>query len=176
MEIPTYLLGLLGVLGAVDIVCYHAVAHGIRSHQESAKELLCHSLRGPTYALLFVLIPIFRMEGLFAWGLLGLLAFDVSISVWDFWLEQDSRRFLGGLPSGEYVLHMMMAMVFGAMVATLVYLAGSSLLAPTRVVYWPAVNTGVRLVMLIMAALVLISGVQDAVAAYKLARARPKNP
>ena len=30
MEIPTYLLLLLGCLGAADILIYHSVAHGIR--------------------------------------------------------------------------------------------------------------------------------------------------
>src|SRR5213593_4797619 len=116
MEIPTYILFLLGCLGAADIALFHSVAHGIRSHPESAGELITHSLRGPTYAALFALIPNFVMQGSFAWGLLALFVFDVAISIWDFWLEQGSRRFLGGLPSGEYVLHMFMAIFFGALV------------------------------------------------------------
>src|SRR5215470_3503151 len=104
MEIPTYLLFTLGWLGAADIALFHSVAHG---------------LRGPTYAALFVLIPNFEMHGLFAWALMGVFIVDVGISIWDFSLEQGSRRFLGGLPSGEYVLHMLMAMVFGALMTTI---------------------------------------------------------
>jgi len=45
----------------------------------------------------------------------ALFAFEVGISIWDFSLERESRRLLGGLPSGEYVLHMIMATVFGAL-------------------------------------------------------------
>src|SRR5215472_1227318 len=118
MEIPTYLLFALGCLGAADILLFHSVAHGIRSHVDSVGELVTHSLRGPTYAALFLLIPNFELDGLFAWALVTLFVFDVGISIWDFSLEQGSRRFLGGLPSGEYVLHMLMAMVFGALVTS----------------------------------------------------------
>ena len=112
MEIPTYLLFTLGWLGAADIALFHSVAHGIRTHPDSVGELVTHSLRGPTYAALFVLIPNLEMHGLFAWALMGLFIVDVGISIWDFSLEQGSRRFLGGLPGGEYVLHMLMATVF----------------------------------------------------------------
>ncbi len=169
MEMPTYILFVLGCLGAADIALYHSVAHGIRSHPDAARELVTHSLRGPTYAALFVLIPNFVMQGLFAWGLLVLFAVDVGISMWDFSLEQGSRRFLGGLPSGEYVLHMLIAMVFGGLVASFLYCAGDWFSAATRLAYAPAGVPGfVRLTLAIMAVLVLVSGLQDAKAALRL--------
>jgi hypothetical protein len=171
MEIPTYILFLLGCLGAADIFLFHSVAHGIRSHPDSVGELVTHSLRGPTYAALFVLIPNFAVQGLFAWGLLALFAFDVAISIWDFSLEQQSRRFLGGLPGGEYVLHMLIAMVFGGLVAAFLHAARHGFHAATRLAYAPAeVPTVLRFVMLVMAILVLLSGAQDAVASFRLAR------
>src|SRR6266404_1495915 len=169
MEIPTYTLFLLGCLGAADIALFHSVAHGIRSHPDSAKELITHSLRGPTYAALFVLIPNFATHGLFAWGLLTVFVFDVGISIWDFSVEQGSRRFLGGLPSGEYVLHMLMAIAFGALVATFLASASPWFNAPTRLVYAPAaVPSALRFTLVIMATLVLVSGIQDAAAALRL--------
>jgi hypothetical protein len=174
METPSYLLFLLGCLGAADIALFHSVAHGIRSHPESVGELLTHSLRGPTYALLFLSIPNFEMHGLFAGGLMALFVFDLGISIWDFSLEQDSRRFLGGLPSGEYVLHMLMAIVFGALVATILYVGRGWFTAPTRLVYAPdGVPVVLRLALLCMATLVLVSGIQDAKAAFRLAKLRP---
>jgi len=169
MELPTYLLFLLGCLGAADIMIFHSVAHGIRSHPNSARELVTHSLRGPTYAALFVLIPNFSMQGLVAWGLLALFIFDVGISIWDFFLEQNSRRLLGGLPSGEYVLHMLMAMVFGGLVASVLYCASDWFNGATRLVYAPvAVPAALLLALLVMAVLVLVSGLQDAAAALRL--------
>ena len=169
MEIPTYTLFLLGCLGAMDIALFHSVAHGIRSHADSVNELVTHSLRGPTYAALFLLVPNFELHGLFAWGLMALFVFDVGISIWDFSLEQGSRRFLGGLPSGEYVLHMLMAIVFGALVTSIVCLQHDRFSLPTRLVWTPsAAPLVLRLTLSIMAVAVLGSGVQDAAAALRL--------
>lgn len=111
-----YLLLALGVLDGIDIFLYHSISHGIRTHAESRWELLTHAMRGPTYAVLFLAVPNFEMRGVWAALLMLLLVFDVGISVADFWLERASRAELGGLPGGEYVLHMIMAMLFGAFV------------------------------------------------------------
>src|SRR5687768_1062140 len=116
MMTANYLLLTLGLLGGIDILLYHSISHGIRTHNESRWELLTHAMRGPTYAILFLVVPNFETHGVWAVLLAALLAFDVGISVTDFWLERKSREALGGLPSGEYVLHMIMAMLFGAIV------------------------------------------------------------
>jgi hypothetical protein len=167
----TYILFLLGCLGAADILLYHSVAHGIRSHPDSRRELITHSLRGPTYAALFILIPNFAMFGGYFWLLVGLFAFDVAISVWDFALERHSRQFLGGLPTGEYLLHMVMAMLFGALVTSVVFSSYSWVSSATLLAYAPArVPAVLRLVLAIMAVIVLFSGAQDALAALHLKR------
>jgi hypothetical protein len=116
MLIATYLLLALGVLGGIDILLYHSISHGIRAHAESRWELVTHAMRGPTYAILFLVVPNFETRGVWALLVMLLLVVDVGISVADFWLERRSRAELGGLPSGEYVLHMIMAMLFGAFV------------------------------------------------------------
>ncbi len=173
MVIATYLLFVLGCLGAADILLFHSVAHGIRSHPDSRWELVTHSLRGPTYAALFLLIPNFVMQGLAAWLLPGLLVIDLAISVWDFVLERASRQFLGGLPTGEYLLHMVMAILFGALAAMVSSESLSQVFRPLRFSYEPAaVPDLLRLAMALMAFLVLISGLQDAVAARHLTRCR----
>jgi hypothetical protein len=174
METATYLLFVIGVMGAFDIAFFHSVSHGIRSHPDSVSELITHSLRGPTYAALFILIPNFQLHGIFAWGLVALFVFDVGISVWDFWVEQASRRFFGGLPSGEYVLHILLAMVFGAFVTSSVHPIAGWMKEPAGFVYAPAnVPWVLRLVLAIMGLLVLISGIQDAFAVWRL-RGQPK--
>jgi hypothetical protein len=169
MAIASCLLFVLGCLGAADIFLFHSVAHGIRSHPDSRWELVTHSLRGPTYGALFLLVPNFVMQGFFAWLLPFLLAVDVAISVWDFVLERASRQFLGGLPTGEYVLHMVMAMVFGALAAVVGGESISRAFGPPRFSYEPeAAPDLLRLVMAAMAVLVLVSGLQDAAAALRL--------
>ena len=138
MAVPTYLLFALGLLGATDIAIYHSVSHGIRDHPDSRHELIVHSLRGPTYAALVLLIPNVAMQGVFFWLLMGLFALDVVISLVDFALERHSREFLGGLPSGEYVLHTIIAMVFGALVTSVCYGVGEWGWMATRLAYEPA--------------------------------------
>ncbi|MCA9004238.1 MAG: hypothetical protein KDA70_03115 [Planctomycetaceae bacterium] len=169
MEVATWILFVLGCLGATDIALYHSFSHGIRSHPDARGELVVHSLRGPTYAALFLVIPNLKLQGFYFWCLVALFAFDVLISIVDFALERESRRLLGGLPSGEYVLHIIIAMLFGGLVTAVCLEAGAWRNEPTRIIYAPAAVPDVlRLVMAVMALLVLISGIQDAMAARKL--------
>jgi hypothetical protein len=173
MTIPTYLLFLIGVLGAADILLYHAISHGIRSHQDSRAELIVHSLRGPTYAILFLVVPNLALYGACFWALVALLAVDALISMVDFALEGQSRHKLGGLPAGEYVLHMVIAMIFGALVASVFWEAGSHARIPTACY---VTKTGapelLRIVMAVMAPIVLYSAFIDARAAWRLGKAK----
>ena len=169
MEAATYILFGLGFLGATDIALYHSFSHGIRSHPDARGELVVHSLRGPTYAALFLVIPNLVLQGFYFWCLLALFVFDVLISIVDFALERESRRLLGGLPSGEYVLHIIIAMLFGGLLTAVCLEAGAWRNEPTQIAYAPAAVPDVlRLVMAVMALLVLISGIQDAMAAWRL--------
>jgi hypothetical protein len=176
MNAANYLLLALGILGGLDILLYHSISHGIRSHHESRYELLTHAMRGPTYAALFFVTPNFEPHG--GWAILFalLLLFDISISVADFALESNSRAALGGLPPGEYILHMIMAMLFGAFVATLTpslwdWSARETALItkPTLAPFW------LRLTLPVFALCVLYSGLADLLAALRLASTLPDN-
>jgi hypothetical protein len=167
----TWILFCLGLLGAADILLYHTIAHGIRKLPDCRRELLPHALRGPTYALLFVLLPNFSLHGAWYWALVSLLAFDVAISVWDFAVERGCRARLGGLPTGEYVLHAVMAMLFGALVAVVWIATQAWPQLPTGIVYAPAaVPDMLRRLLGLMALAVLVSGLQDVWAWRRLRR------
>jgi hypothetical protein len=169
MEVATWLLFIIGVLGAIDIALYHSASHGIRSHPDSRAELIVHCLRGPTYAALFLVVPNFALHGVFFWSLVALLVFDVAISIIDFAMERESRRFFGGLPSGEYVLHVLIAMVFGAFVASIFFGAGEWAAEPTAIFWHPAeVPALLRALLAVMAVIVLYSGIMDLRAAIRL--------
>ena len=171
MTIATYLLFVLGCLGAADIILFHAIAQSIRRHYESRQELIVHSLRGPTYAALFVLVPNCVMQGAFFWMLVGLLAFDLAISLWDFSIERRSRRSVGGVPTGEYVLHVVMGIVFGGVIAAVFFEGLPWASAPTRLAFVPApVPWVLRCIITLMALPVLMSGVRDLHAALRLGR------
>lgn len=171
MTAATYLLLAIGLLGAADIVLFHTVANGIRSHADSRQELLVHSLRGPTYASLFVLVPNFALQGGWFWVLLAILAFDLAISLWDFAIEKQSRAVFGGLPTGEYILHVVIAMLFGAMVASVLFGAGDWAGQPTRIAYAPAaVSPLLRLGLAGMSVIVLVTEFGDLRAALRLSK------
>jgi hypothetical protein len=172
LEAAVALLFVLGCLGATDIVFFHSLSHGIRSHAESRFELWIHSVRGPLYATLFLVLPNFAFAGGWVVALYALLILDVAVTVVDFALEGGSREKLGGLPSGEYVLHMLIGMTFGAFAATTVASTYSHLFAPTAVHYEPCVEMMPQLVLAVMAALVFYSGILDAIAAHRLGAAK----
>lgn len=169
MTLASWLLLAMGVLGALDIWLFHTLRHGLRHRAESRAELVTHFLRGPTYATLFVLVPNTRLEGAWFFALLGLLACDLAISIADFWLEPASRASVGGLPRGEYVLHVVLAMLFGALVATVLDEGRDAWTRPNRCT-WLSEGPPVwlRLTLGIMSPLVLASGLLDLVAVVRL--------
>jgi hypothetical protein len=172
METAVALLFLLGCLGAADILLFHSMAHGIRRHEDSRLELWIHSLRGPIYATLFLLLPNFTISGGWVAALFILLVVDVVVTVVDFAVEGASREKLGGLPPGEYVLHMLLGMTFGAFAAVTVGDALPRLSEPTAIVYAPCVGPIPQIILAVMAALVFYSGVLDARAAWRMRTSR----
>lgn len=170
MMIPSWLLFGLGLLGATDILLFHVRAHDLRHHPECRRELITHFLRGPTYAVLFLAVPNFQFFGGWLLALYGLLAFDLAISIADFWLEPESRRALGGLPRGEYLLHVLLAMLFGALVASIAYESAGRLSMPTGLIRLSLVPAPLRLALAVMAPIVLATGLADLAAVRRLSR------
>lgn len=159
----------MGFLGAVDIFVFHMYRHALRSRVESRAELVTHFLRGPTYAMLFVFVPNAKPAGAWLVALLGLLAVDLGISIADFWLEPASRAKAGGLPRGEYLLHVLLAMLFGALVASVCFQRGAALSEPSALGLGEASTPGwLRVVLAGMSPIALASGILDLRAAMRL--------
>lgn len=173
MTTASWLLLSMGVLGALDILLYHVLAHGLRQRPESRAELVTHCLRGPTYALLFFAIPNLRLDGAWFVALIVVLVFDFAISIADFWLEPASRASDGGLRRGEYVLHVLLAMCFGALVYA-VFDEGRGACERTTAFVWLDVGPPIalRAVLGIMSPLFLMTGLLDLLAVVRLGRAR----
>lgn len=174
MTTACVLLAIMGVLGATDIVLFHVWLHGLRGRRESRAELVTHFLRGPTYAVLFVVMPNVDLQGAWFAALLGLLGFDALISVADFWLERDSREGVGGLPRGEYLLHVFLAGLFGAMVFAVMREAPARLDAATSITWMPMGSgpapDALRVMLLLMSPVVLWTGLLDLRAVIRLGR------
>jgi hypothetical protein len=172
MTIATYLLFALGCMGAADIVLFKTIAESIRRHWESRHELIAHSLRGPSYAALFVFVPNCVMQGAWFWVLVGLLVICLSISVWDFAIERRSRRWFGGPPKGEYRLHFAMGLVFWGLVTVIVFESAPWARLPTELAWEPApVPSVLRWILMLMTIPLLLGGVMDLVAALRVSPA-----
>lgn len=94
------------VLATYDGFYLHIFKYGLFNHKESTFEHQTHTAR----AILFPLIvwSLFVNEtssNLFLLGM-GLVALDLIILAFDAYSETESRKFMGGLPKWEYIIHL----------------------------------------------------------------------
>lgn len=104
--LATICLLLFMVLATYDGFYLHIFKYGLFNHKESVFEHKTHTIR----AVLFPLIvwAIFINEAnfpLFIAGL-GLVFLDLIVLAVDAYSEKESRSFMGGLPTWEYIIHL----------------------------------------------------------------------
>lgn len=115
MTLILSLLVVQGILGAIDTLWHHEGTAKLPSSPTARQELVLHGLREGIYGVIFLTLPWLRWEGLLAWLLAALLAVEIVITLQDFLLEDRTRR----LPPTERVLHTVMAIGYGALLALL---------------------------------------------------------
>jgi len=103
------------VLGATDNLVHHELEAGLPSRPGARLELTLHASREAIYAVLFAGLAWLQWRGLWAFALGGLLAVEVVITLKDFLVEDRTRR----LPPFERVLHTVLAIGYGAILAML---------------------------------------------------------
>ncbi|MBF6645417.1 hypothetical protein [Chryseobacterium indologenes] len=94
-------------LALFDGVFLHLYKYRLYEHKESKFEHLTHTVR----AILFtgILVSLFiniENNSLFLFGA-ALVVADIITLIVDAYLEKDSRKFMGGLPRWEYILHLL---------------------------------------------------------------------
>ncbi len=107
------MLTIQGLLGAVDTLWHHEITEGLTRRPGARGELMLHTAREVLYAVVFTGIAWFRWEGGWAYALLAVMAVEIAITLWDFVLEDRTRR----LPASERVLHTVLAINVGAILA-----------------------------------------------------------
>jgi len=169
METALYLLALLALLGAADTLYYREWRARLPALGKAAgRELLLHSSRDFVYAILFASIPWLTCYGWWAAALALLLIIEVILTLWDFVVEDWVRKPLGGLYPGERVMHAVMGIAYGAMLAFLVPSLRHWWSQPTQLRFAPAGISQLRWIITFMAAGVFISGIRDFCAAFEL--------
>ena len=162
----TFLLA-QGVLGAFDTLWYHEYKLRLPHTLSARSELRLHAARDFAYAIIFGSLAWTEWRGALAWLLLGILIFEIVVTLWDF-VEEDRTR---TLPPGERITHAIMGILYGAFLYTLVpELWGWSRLAPGLAI----VDRGVvSWILTVFAIGVAGSGVRDLHASYAT---RPPSP
>lgn len=105
--ISIILLIAYSLLALFDGVFLHLYKYRLHEHKESKFEHLTHTIR----AILFtgILISLFiniENNSLFLFGIALVLA-DIVTLIIDAYTEKDSRKFMGGLPRWEYIIHLL---------------------------------------------------------------------
>jgi uncharacterized protein (TIGR01777 family) len=114
-------------LGATDNLVHHELEAALPSRPGARLELTLHASREAIYAMLFAGLAWMEWRGLWAIALGALLVIEVAITLKDFLVEDRTRR----LPPLERVLHTVLAIGYGAILAMLAPILTSWAAEPT---------------------------------------------
>src|SRR5581483_3860697 len=119
------------VMGAFDNLWHHEIKERLPAKRSAAGETALHSVREFLYALIFFALAWYEWRG--AWTLLlaAVIFAEIPITLTDFVVEDRTRR----LPALERVLHTVLAINLGLMLAVLVPIMLGWWRAPTAVVF-----------------------------------------
>ena len=170
MKTALYLLGIQGIIGAFDTLYYHEWKACLPARGPSvAAELALHAARDFFYAILFGTLPWLSWNGAWTAALLTVVTAEIVLTLWDFVVEASVRKHLGDVYAGERVTHAVMGVLYGAMLATLVPTFGSWWQNPTYLSLQPVeMSTWLRVLLVVMAIGVVVSGLRDLYAALGL--------
>ena len=136
------MLTIQSLLGAFDNLWHHEITEDL-THKPSARgELMLHTVREFIYGVIFASVAWLRWEGSWAYVLVGIMAVEIVITLWDFVIEDQTRK----LPAFERVLHTVLAINFGAILAVwmpelLRWSAAPTALATTSYGIWSWIMT-----------------------------------
>ena len=170
MRTGLYLLFLLAILGAADTLYYHEWRARLPVLGKQARsELGLHALRDFIYAVLFGTLPWIAWRGIWAIALATLLIAEIILTLWDFVVEDWVRKALGGVYPGERIMHGVIGILYGGMLACVAPSLYYWWTMPTQLAITPVAMVAVlRWAMLVMGVAVLISGLRDLYAAFEM--------
>ena len=166
LNLAITLLLLQGVLGALDTLYHHELKVALPRRPDARQELSIHALRSCFYGVLFLGIAHLAFHGVWAVVVALLFALEIGLTLWDFVVEDRTRK----LPALERIMHTVLAINAGAFFA----LYGLQLLAWSR---QPTALAEIDLgwqgwILTLFAIGVTVSGIRDGLAALRLKRVR----
>jgi uncharacterized protein (TIGR01777 family) len=159
------LMAAQGCLGAFDTLYHHELTETLAQRTTARKELAIHAVRALIYAILFVGLAYWEWHGVLAYVLLGAFAVEIVLTLWDFVVEDRTRL----LPATERVTHTVLAINGGAFITLLALNAAGWSVDPAGLAWAP--HGWLSAFLAVCGVGVGLSGVRDAFAALRLARA-----
>ncbi|WP_437581407.1 SRPBCC family protein [Sorangium sp. So ce887] len=138
MATASFLLAVICLLGAFDIAYFHWYRCRLGDRAESRVEVWLHVARGFIYALQLALVPNVQFHGVFYAVFVALFVADIGVAMADIAVEPASRRSQGGLPGGEYLMHIVLSVLVGAYLHAIAMGSLAWRHLPSAVVYAPA--------------------------------------
>lgn len=153
-----------GMMGAFDTLYHHELTQALPKRPAARKELGIHAVRAVLYGIVFAAIAHLEFHGVWALAMAALVIVEVILTLWDFVVEDQSRK----LPASERILHTLLAINGGALFGLYAWQLGQWLALPTTLV---SADFGGRGWVLTLFALgVAVSGVRDGITAARLGR------
>jgi hypothetical protein len=143
MLIPGLLLLAIALIGAFDVFHFHRRAR-ITERPAARREAWLHIARGLIYGLQLLIVPNVRFAGAWYAALVALYVADAAIAVADVCCEPAARREIGGLSGGEYLAHIVLSVLVGAMLACLARATAPWPALPTELAWAPDMPVALR--------------------------------
>jgi uncharacterized protein len=157
-------------MGGFDTLYHHELTERLAWRPSQAGELRLHGIRNLFYAVAFIALGWSEPRGAVAMALIALLVAEVIITLWDFVEEDRTRR----LPASERVLHTLLTLNYGVVLALVAPLLVQWAMLPTEI---RPVYHGVWSWLCVAAALaVVVFGLRDLAAARRTGRIVPRDP
>ena len=154
-------------MGAFDTVYHHEFTERLAWRPSQRGELKLHGVRSLAYAVVFAVLGWTEPHGAAAIALIALMLAELIVTLWDFVEEDRTRR----LPASERVLHTLLTLNYGVVLAMLVPVLARWAALPTSL---GLVHHGVWSWLFGTAAIgVAASGLRDLAAARRIGRIVP---
>ncbi|MBT4792348.1 MAG: hypothetical protein HON90_12325, partial [Halobacteriovoraceae bacterium] len=92
---------------------YHFKKHSLYKVKEARLEFKLHITRNFLFFIIYTIVGMVTVTGSFVYFVFALLLLDIFVGFFDVLVEPSSRLSLGGLPGGEYFLHMLLSFLLG---------------------------------------------------------------
>src|SRR5262245_11938017 len=126
-----YLLTIVGLVGAYDVLYYHIYKLKLYRHHDAMWENVTHLVRALLFATMLLTVLRVRASGWWWFLYPTLLGFELFNTMTDVIIEPRSRRNIGGLPPMEYILHIFLSLTTGAALASIVWATYGQIGAPS---------------------------------------------